>query len=143
MMGRRNAKDVAGVGRRTIVSGSGPPRPGARAHELLEPLHLGKPLRRDAKALMLQTVTPLNKGTKGKLRPLGCAATFRRIAHGPLSERMPRTLPRCSARPSTPWDGKQHWNHCRQTPRRRSRLRATRQWPISIAARHSITRTAR
>ena len=33
---------------------------------------------------MLQTVTPLNKGTKGKLRPLGCAATFRRVAYGEL-----------------------------------------------------------
>ena len=33
---------------------------------------------------MLQTVTPLNEGTKGKLCPLGCAATFRGIAHGAL-----------------------------------------------------------
>ena len=36
------------------------------------------------RALMLQTVTPLNKGTKGKLRPLDCAATFCRVAHGAL-----------------------------------------------------------
>ena len=36
------------------------------------------------RALMLQTVTPLNKGTKGKPRPLGCAATFRRVACGAL-----------------------------------------------------------
>ena len=33
---------------------------------------------------MLQTVTPLNKGTKGKLRRPGCAATFRRVAYGAL-----------------------------------------------------------
>ena len=43
--------------------------------------NLGEGIQR---ALMLQTVTPLNKGTKGKLRPLGCAATFRRVAHGAL-----------------------------------------------------------
>ena len=36
------------------------------------------------RALMLQTVTPLDKGTNGKLRLLGCAATFRRVAYGAL-----------------------------------------------------------
>ena len=35
-------------------------------------------------ALSRHWVTPVNKGTKGKLRPLGCAATFRRVAYGAL-----------------------------------------------------------
>ena len=37
------------------------------------------------RAPTLQMVTPLNKGTKGKLRPVGCAAAFRRVACGSLA----------------------------------------------------------
>ena len=43
-------------------------------------------------ALAFQVVTPLNKGTKGKLRPLGCAATFRRAAYGALVRAESQTL---------------------------------------------------
>ena len=39
---------------------------------------------------MLQMVTPLNKGTEGKLRPVGCAAAFRRVACGPRRSSEPR-----------------------------------------------------
>ena len=43
-------------------------------------------------ALTHQVVTPLVKGTKGKLRPLACAATFRRTAYGVLTRSRSKDL---------------------------------------------------
>ena len=71
------------------------------------------------RVFMVQTVTPLNKGTTGNLRPLGCAATFRRIAFGALVRAEATNLAKVLGPASTPWDGKQHWNHYRERPRRR------------------------
>ena len=44
----RPPNDGEGKSERCSGVGPEPPRPRARGHELLEPLHLGKPLRRDA-----------------------------------------------------------------------------------------------
>ena len=84
MMFRGKAKDVAGWAPEHLCVVLGHPDWGKVLTNFFNHFihcNLGEGTQR---ALMLQTVTPLNMGTKGKLRPLGCAATFRRIAYGAL-----------------------------------------------------------
>ena len=80
MMGRGKAKDVAGWAPEHLCVALGHPDLGKELTNFLNHVVQGNLGEGTQRALMLQTVTPLNKGTKDKLRPLGCAATFRRAA---------------------------------------------------------------
>ena len=82
MMGRGKAKDVAGWAPEHLCVALGHPDLGKELTNFFNHFVQGNLGEGTQRALMLQTVTPLNKGTTGNLRPLGCAATFCRVAYG-------------------------------------------------------------
>ena len=143
MMGRGKAKDVAGWAPENLCVVRGHPDLGKELTNFFNHFIQGNLCEGTQRALMQQTVTPLNKGTNGKLRPLGCAATFAESPTAHSSVPKQRTSQRYSDRHSTQLDGRQRWNRSQETPRRRSKQNATLPWLNSIAARHSTTRTAR
>ena len=84
MMERGKGKDVAGWAPEHLCVALGHPDLGRELTNFLNHFISGNLCDATQRALMLQTVTLLNEGTKGKLCPLGCAATFCGIAYGAL-----------------------------------------------------------